>query len=176
MRTLRTLLVSVLMMGSGAGLLAAAQHARAGSDPVRTPGPDDPPPAREGAPRPVVVVADPTAGGTEQKVTALADRMAGIETKLDALGARSAPTGPGDEVLITPPQNRSPEEQESMDAASQIVDAAVESGNWLDGDQGRMREVAARLLPGDRFTLHMKLAAAANAGWLKDFATQPFFF
>ena len=167
MRFLRMGLLSVVMMAAGAGLLAAAQHARVQPRPEQRPDRDEHAAPVGVGTRPVVVVADSAA---------MSERMAGIEAKLETLARHAAREEPGDESLTTPPDTRAPEEQQSMDEASRIVDAALGRGQWLSGDQSRMREVTAQLLPADYFALKMKLAAAANQGKLKDFAARPFFF
>jgi hypothetical protein len=63
-----------------------------------------------------------------------------------------------------------------MDEATQIVDTAIARGTWLEADQTRMREVAVRLLPADRFALLAKLAVAGNADRLRDLTSRPMSF
>jgi hypothetical protein len=178
MRPLRFAVLSVAMMGAGAGLLAAAERARAaGAASAPEAGESGPASTARELPRSVLVVGDPRGAGADQKLVALSERMASIEGKLDTLAAHpGAAPEPSDETLTKPPENRTPDEQQSMDAASSIIDAAVKNGAWVEGDQARIREVTAQILPADRFALRMKLTMAANAGRLKDLAPQPFFF
>jgi hypothetical protein len=170
MPSLRALLVSGAMMASGAGVFAGVEHIRAASV-------EHPPPSQSSLqiaeavpalPRPVVVVADP----------AIADRIAGIEAKLDKLASQPARSEPRDDAdaLIATPEHRTAEEQRGLDEASRTVDAALGRGSWLDGDQSRLQAASAEMLPADRFALRAKLANAANEGKLKDLAARPFFF
>jgi hypothetical protein len=174
-RPIRIALLSATMMASGAGLFAAVQRARTPARPNELAELAEPPAGRHAARWPVVVVSDPKLAAASDR-TALSDRLAAIEAKLDALAgqARDQPADPG--VPSPRPDERTAEQQQGMDEASRIVEAAMSRGSWLDGDQSRIREVGAQLLPGDRFVLKMKLAAAANERRLRDFSTQPFFF
>lgn len=181
MRRLTFALLSALMLVSGAGLYAAAQYAWARSSAVEQPQPAQADRQQEPATRPVFVMADPRTSSKDE-LAAISGRMAGIESKLDAMAAQAAhaeqvaPDDRGGDVLLKAPESRTGDEQRSLDAASGIVDAALSRGRWVDGDQSRMRDVVGDLLPADRFALKAKLAMAGNQGKLKDFAARPFFF
>ena len=181
MRRLTFTLLSALMLVSGAGLYAVAQHVWGRTSGVAQTEPAHADRREESAPRPVFVMADPRASGKDD-LAAISGRMAGIESKLDAITAQAthaeqvAPDDRGGDVVLKAPDSRTTNEQRNMDEASGIVDAALTRGQWNDADQSRMREVASDLLPADRFALKGKLALAGNAGKLKDFAARPFFF
>ncbi|HVZ71989.1 MAG TPA: hypothetical protein VHJ20_06400 [Polyangia bacterium] len=112
----------------------------------------------------------------------LAARLEHIEQRLDGLAtsgeARRAEQARAEETLTggATPEDREPQQQTAFDRAQTIVDGAIRGGLWTDNEQSAMREVAATLLPADRFALKMKLSVAGNDGKLRDTASQPMFF